>query len=404
MVKKTAKSPLIRIDLTASAGQELLWNILRRPDVGDVHLAPPCGTASRAREIHRKKGPSPRPLRSTRHPDGLPGLRGINRTRVQQANVLYRLTGEIVKFCILNSISVSVENPARSHFWATKAFCEPIKSVAHQLTSTFFHHCMFGSQRRKYTQLMHNSVFFKQMAIECDNNHEHLPWGFQNKGWTTAEETEYPLGLCKAYAQCFSDHLLDLGYVPPATSLLHQTMDINRVVNNQIAVDKQPKGKKIPPMVSEFAAVFTVTGPVGKLPSVGKLSHPWTVPSFVRTKGPYEISVFPKNSKIIRSKFKGDGADREEEIAIGVHWEPDVFVKIAIKSQHPRNIIQSVPSILKNTIEDITRKDDVSNARHRTEVARKWMFRALELKAEENITKNNMDQRSHHSICLETAG
>lgn len=124
----------------------------------------------------------------------------------------------------------------------------------------------------------------------------------------------------------------------------------------------------------------------------------------MRTKGPYEISVFPKNSKIIRSKFKGDGADREEEIAIGVHWEPDVFVKIAIKSQHPRNIIQSVPSILKNTIEDITRKDDVSNARHRTEVARKWMFRALELKAEENITKNNMDQRSHHSICLETAG
>lgn len=115
-------------------------------------------------------------------------------------------------------------------------------------------------------------------------------------------------------------------------------------------------------------------------------------------------SQFPKNSKIIRSKFKGDGADREEEIAIGVHWEPDVFVKIAIKSQHPRNIIQSVPSILKNTIEDITRKDDVSNARHRTEVARKWMFRALELKAEENITKNNMDQRSHHSICLETAG
>lgn len=130
MVKKTAKSPLIRIDLTASAGQELLWNILRRPDVGDVHLAPPCGTASRAREIHRKKGPSPRPLRSTRHPDGLPGLRGINRTRVQQANVLYRLTGEIVKFCILNSISVSVENPARSHFWATKAFCEQVSGTS----------------------------------------------------------------------------------------------------------------------------------------------------------------------------------------------------------------------------------------------------------------------------------
>lgn len=242
------------------------------------------------------------------------------------------------------------------------------------------------------TQLLHNSVFLQQMAIECDNSHEHLPWGFHNQKWSTSEETEYPLGLCKAYAMCFREHLLDLGYVPPASSLLHQTMDINQVVNNQIAVDKHSKGKKIPPMVSEFAAVFTVTGPIGKLPPLGKLSNPWAMPSFAKINGPYEISVLPKNSRVIRSKFKGDGADREEEIAIGVHWEPDVFVKIAIKSQHPRNIIQSVPSILKNTIDDITCKDDVSNARHRTEVARKWMFRALELKSKEDAIKSRMDQ------------
>lgn len=92
VINKAAKSPLIRIDLTCSSGQELLWNILRRKDICGVHLAPPCGTASRAREIRRRKGPSPRPLRSNRFPDGIPKLRGTDRIRVQKANVLYRLT------------------------------------------------------------------------------------------------------------------------------------------------------------------------------------------------------------------------------------------------------------------------------------------------------------------------
>ena len=92
------------------------------------------------------------------------------------------------------------------------------------------------------------------------------------------------------------------------------------------------------------------------------------------------------------SKYKGNGADRVEEVAIGLHWEPDVFVKIAIKNQRPRNIIQSVPSVLRDTIDAITCSDDVSNARHRTEVGRKWMLRAIELRTKEDAIKAEMDQ------------
>ena len=74
-----------------------------------VWVAPPCGTAYRAREI-RRGGPHgrPKPLRSDRYPEGIPGLAGVAAAKVTAANELYR--HEKGKFFV-------VENPARSHFW-----------------------------------------------------------------------------------------------------------------------------------------------------------------------------------------------------------------------------------------------------------------------------------------------
>eukprot|EP00973_Karenia_brevis_P006559 892588-Karenia_brevis.AAC.1 len=54
-----------------------------------VHFAPPCGTATRAREIRRAHGPDPKPLRSVDHPNGLPNLSGDAKAKVDSANLLY---------------------------------------------------------------------------------------------------------------------------------------------------------------------------------------------------------------------------------------------------------------------------------------------------------------------------
>ncbi len=64
MVNTSCKYPILRLDLARLAGQEMLWNILKRKNLCGVHMAPPCGAASRAREIKRKRGPSPKPLTS----------------------------------------------------------------------------------------------------------------------------------------------------------------------------------------------------------------------------------------------------------------------------------------------------------------------------------------------------
>ena len=155
-VSASCKSPVLKLDLTKQAGQQLLWEVLRRANICGVHLAPPCGTASRAREIPSSQHPSPLPLRSESHPDGIPSLKGLDLKRVRSANCLYRLKGQVLKFCMDRNIPCSVDNPARSHFWSTKAFHDPSRDVLCHLEETSFSHCMYGSIRRKYTKLLHN--------------------------------------------------------------------------------------------------------------------------------------------------------------------------------------------------------------------------------------------------------
>jgi len=67
-------------DLTVKAGVKEFRELVDR--LGSrlvyVHFAPPCGTASRAREKRRLGPLDPKPLRSVRHPDGLPSLAGAD--------------------------------------------------------------------------------------------------------------------------------------------------------------------------------------------------------------------------------------------------------------------------------------------------------------------------------------
>ena len=77
-------------------------------------MAPPCGTMSRAREIPlpqwlKDKGiPEPYPLRSTQHPQGLPGLDGTDLIKVQKANALAAFTCDVAVWCRGNGVFFSI--------------------------------------------------------------------------------------------------------------------------------------------------------------------------------------------------------------------------------------------------------------------------------------------------------
>ena len=89
------KAAAVKLDLTQPWIQELIEREIKLGRVDCLHMGPPCGTASRARNIPIKRkllskgAPNPQPLRSQAHPLGFPWLKGKNKAKVQAANVLY---------------------------------------------------------------------------------------------------------------------------------------------------------------------------------------------------------------------------------------------------------------------------------------------------------------------------
>jgi len=112
-------SPTIKLDITVDADWLDLCILLSHASY--IHVGPPCGTASRAREIPisaaKKRLGVPQPVRSSAHVRGLPTLTGMNKVRTEAANVDY---DRIIEACLLahsRGAYFSVENPRRSYLW-----------------------------------------------------------------------------------------------------------------------------------------------------------------------------------------------------------------------------------------------------------------------------------------------
>ena len=159
-----------------------------------VHIAPPCGTASRARE--RQLSPThhgPKPLRSSKFPEGLPWLGPAGRARVDAANCIYNSCASFCEWLTEQGIAWSVENPGRSYMWETPSFVS-LRSISNFVD---FDSCMHGGLRAKHTSFLCGSEELLSLALRCDGQHDHLEWGLLPDGtFSTATEAEYPDLLC----------------------------------------------------------------------------------------------------------------------------------------------------------------------------------------------------------------
>ena len=121
--KDRPRCTAIVLDLTTASGQATFWKLVVEYDVAWVHFAPPCGTASRARERRLfdagglPAALDPQPLRSDEHPDGLPNLEGSDLERVKAANVLYKFVADAAQELTRRNILYTVENPTNSLMW-----------------------------------------------------------------------------------------------------------------------------------------------------------------------------------------------------------------------------------------------------------------------------------------------
>ena len=383
-VSKQVKSPVIRIDLTSEHGLLLVWRMLEQHNVVAVHLGPPCGTSSRARDKRRKSGPDPKPLRSEKFPNGLPHLVGTDLLRVRSANQLYDITARIYEYCCANGIFATVENPARSYMWLTDPFSNIHKR--NRRCSAILHHCMFGSKRKKATKLLANFHQISKLAVLCDGSHTHDPWGRSHGKWATATEVEYPMGLCRAWAALFVDVLVQCGAKQSMTEMMQ--LDTFHSRHSRAMTGKQPRGRRLPPFVSEFKVVCKLQCDNGNIPPPIIKQH-WLIPQNALIQP--HLASLPPGSKTIGSQTLGEKGERAE-ITVGIPWEPAEFIRRAAGLGRPKLFLKAIPREMDDVIHTISSLSPLELGRMRTEVARKWLLRSQELREKEYEKHNAMEK------------
>ena len=371
-----ARAPIVTLDLCRPGSLAILLDLAQRDCVAGIHLAPPCGTSSRARDLPN----GPPPLRSLEFPDGLTSLSGLDALRVKQANELYRVSALIYNLCCTKGILCIVENPRRSHFWATPDMAA-IKPDYRLYASC--HHCMMGSKRRKSTLLLANFPRVCLLRLMCDGSHVHEPWGKMGHSFATASETAYPPLMCALIAQAFHKELLRAGVLPASDNLHESLPSLARAAS--VAVGKQPKGKAVLPLMPEHACVVKVTCAPSALPAGPVLQASWSVPSGASCVP--LLKVILAKSRVISSHpvswGSPDGPFSQVspsspmvECRIGLLWVPSEFVKRALRLDHPNTLECSVPAPLKKTIDQCLKEGHVAIAQARTAALRRWTLRA----------------------------
>ena len=114
---------VIQLDLRKRETWQFLRYVAESRRPFHFHAAPPCGTASRARDIPMSSTDhGPPPLRSERWPLVFPNLSGFWAGKVLSANQIYL---QLCAFCeFLNTLKLtwSIENPANSYFWSIRDY------------------------------------------------------------------------------------------------------------------------------------------------------------------------------------------------------------------------------------------------------------------------------------------
>ena len=328
-----SKIPNVVIDLSNVEQSQIIIDLIRSGQVEGLSAGIPCGTASRARNIPLPGGErGPVPLRSAEQPWGLPNLSSANQLRVDKANAIYRNVALIIQTAIEFKVLVFIENPRGSFLWDIPFYKN---LLAQGFVDVDFQHCRWNpssmDSRAKWTRFRTNCASLIQCAGICTQKHAHLPWGRDAGGnFNTKVEAEYSDGMCAALAPIIAravEQKLGITLVPENPN--PDIGDAQAFKKRRAAVSRQPRGKKLPAVISEFSSIKTVRSsavPIGN--------------SF----------------KILRQFFSEKGGDRtqddmeEDNVVLGMFREPAAFLEEAKLSQHPSDIQGAVPDILLSAI------------------------------------------------------
>ena len=412
---------IAQYDLTEPEALQAVLDILHteKDRILAVHLAPACGTASRAREkkltAFAKRGfkvPGPlRSTRSTRQPMGIDGLSGLDKVRTETANIVYAATAKIVEVCHHLQILCSVENPENSLFWIFPAIEETLAEVGGHSVS--FHNCMHGGARNKLTKWWATDKTFEELRVLCDGSHSHAKWNpnpvGKNLQFPTAAEAAYPILLCKRIMAVLLKYAIQHGAQNPVN--LQMQLPGSATTSHRWIIDMLPKGKKLKPLVSEFqeyifflnavncdpeASTFFTTQPKGA--RIVQRQIQW---GLLRVSEQDGANVFfwcsgEKEYKLDReSPMLGKVGATEvfpaELCTMGVPRDPWDFLQKAIEVGHPRSLALHLNEEVTHMLHQNFSGELHVLVKERAAFLMKWTNRCRELEGAEKDLHRNME-------------
>lgn len=387
--KRGARSAIVTLDLTRKDSQDLVQQWLNSSMLCWAHFAPVNGEPWQ-----------PRPLRSCEAPDGLPNLTEAERQRVGLANDMYDWTCVTFITCTMLGILATIENPHNSYFWLTTFYKKLLESFTPYLG--IFQSCMYGGARPKWTRVAANFKIIESLSLSCDGRHTHAKWGKTfdpetgKEVFATSLEAQYPRKLCIALVHVVLQQLHSQGLMLDPESLQALTSSPHhRSQISSLALAKQPRGNKIPPVVPEYSHVATIPLEHKQVPPVEvlqKLPAPWKVD---------HIDV-PKGARLLRCTHREGGTvegvqtDPTRELAFGIPWTPEGHISAAVNAGHPLDLRNSLPDALRVAVTKHLELGATAMAEYRIDWCRRWMKRALQLKHDERLDRESRPKHVAH--------
>lgn len=418
-VQRSSGTRITVLDLSDPDEAQSLLNLIRQEHhrIVAIHLAPACGTASKAREKKLRKFssmgvPVPEPLRSHTQPMGKDGLGGLDKLRTELANQVYGFTAMVMELCISLNILCSVENPENSLFWEYP----DLKHITARGFFTTFHNCMHGGKRKKSTSWWATKQTYKSLEATCDNKHEHSSWvpTMTSKGlvFPTAEEAAYPELLCKRVAAVLHEYALQEGAVEPQD--LPQQVAIRNHTSHRWILDMLPRGKKFKPLVSEFAHYVNFAVPASFEPEQSSFfkqqpkgtrvtaRHLQRGCIRVDDKNVLEWTEVKTNKRTILEWASPEVQlfrDVDVEVCtVGIPREPWEFIQKAVQVGHPRSMAIHLSQGVIEMLEYNFKLPPHLVVKKRADFIKKWTNRCLELKEDERDLHQRLEPHVRHVL------
>jgi hypothetical protein len=365
--RHNSQMPIVKLDLTDPDAVAILLEPIEKGMVEVLTSAPPCGTASRARDIPIPGKLAPRPLRSEEWPGGLPDLCPEDKSRVEKANLVYDAVFILVRAMLQQGRSVLIENPLRSYLWNLPSYAWLLQNGCFDVV---LQNCKFSvdlPSRAKWSRFRTNILEFRQLAGRCRLGHEHLSWGVKSDGsFATADEAAYPLALCFHMASVIADHLKSKGFEQfqlQDQSVVDQS-DAHK--KRRLLGFQQPRGNRLPSLISEFKEVITL---------------------------PHNHSLEPDH-KLLRYVAKGGDNDNDEQFmcpVVGVFRSPLEFVNEAVGLRHPIDMFETCDRHIFDSIVANLEVEPAATAKLRLASIRTLIKLSQDQKNENDLILDRMD-------------